>query len=180
MKLTKTLIILISFFFCQDLLSQINPDKIIYADGKYMYQGRIYKRSQLKPIIKELKKDETLSKQVYRYNRAKAGKILYGTLAAGIFSTIAYRWAFDDKLYNNCRDSDDGCALLYAQILGASAIVGIALIPYSSLSKATKKELHKTFEMYNEGVIDQPKIGMTPLQLSVRVTPSGMGLVLNF
>jgi len=179
MKFTKPFILFLSFLFCKDLIGQINPDKIIYADGKYMYQGRIYKRSQLKPIIKELEMDKALSYQFRRYKRAKAGKIFFGTLAAGTISTIAYRWAFQDKLYSNCKDSDDGCVLLYFQIIGASAIVGVSFIPYGALSKATKKELHKIFEMYNEEV-DQPKVGRTSPQLNIGITSNGLGMVLNF
>ncbi|MFK7773607.1 MAG: hypothetical protein AB8F94_15765 [Saprospiraceae bacterium] len=164
-------------FFQQNGFSQINKDALIESKGKFYYQNKVYKKSELGQLFKL---DDTAFKFYKKHRRARKVFIASGitTLVLGGGGLILLldegppNQGEGDPCYEFCPHQKVGLVMFLGS--WAPALATIISLP---LSRKNYKKSVKSFKLYTESA---PKYGLNKIELDFNYTGNGVGLVLNF
>ena len=176
----KNLFLLLGFsflFFQQNGFSQINKNELVKTQGKFYYQNKIYKKSELDKLFIL---DDTAFKFYNKHRKAKKVFIASGittlVLAGGGLILINIdgppNQSEGDRCYEFCPHQIVGIYMFLAS--SAPALATIISLP---ISRRNYKKAIKHFNIYAETA---PQIGLNQMELDFNYTGNGVGLVLNF
>ncbi len=176
----KKLILLLSFIillFQQNGVSQIDKNVLVESQGKFYYQNKVYKKSELGKLFSL---DDTTFKFYKKHKRAKNVFIASGitTLALAGGGLILLNLdgppnqSEGDRCYEFCPHQRVGLVMFLASLPPA-----LATIISMPISRKNYKRTKKSFHIYTETA---PKIGANQKELDLNYTGNGIGMVLNF
>ena len=160
-------LILLFFFFGKNVFGQIDSTLIEQATQfKYAYQNQRYNKKELGSIIQS----NTIAYNSYKKYRSLNTASGIGAGASIISFSVAY---YISK--KNC-EGDDSChGDFIFSIVGAATTASAFVVFLSSRIK-----FYKSIRLFNADIQASHKIGSTPIELNLKYSASGIGLVLHF
>ena len=164
MKNVKLLLIIWLTLFSQSLFSQIDLNTLVFSDGKYFYQNKIYTKKNVKEVL-------ITNEKAYKiYNQYKSFRTIGHVGVVGTILVGGYAYVVSQTITG----VDTNQTVL---VIGVALIfpIGVTMGLYS----AGDKRLKKSVEIFNAE--NRPAdMGVLPLELKIGTTQNGVGLVLNF
>lgn len=164
MKIKYYLLLTFFIFFGKNVLAQTTADSIIQCKQfRFCYQNKIYSKGELGQILE-------INPMAYKaYRNSKTYTRV--SFISGIIVLPCY--------FSSVSISDDsGRAAGRGQIFLASVGVlaaGTSLVTFF----VSRTKFWKSIRLFNQG-IQENKLGKLPLELNLKYTGTGVGVILNF
>lgn len=164
MKNVKLLLIIWTSLFSQTLFCQIELDDLVYADGKFFYQNKIYTKKNVKEVLITNEKSFKVYEQSWTLKALGHGAVVGTALVGGYAFFISETITGVEQ---------------HQQIFFVGAAIILPVVLTMTLYSSSNKKLMKSVEVFNVEN-RKPDLGILPSELKIGNTQNGVGLVLSF